>query len=307
MTQHRPDLDYSDTLPGVGRCRSTGCVRHRVDGMDNWARYLTPTQTHRSLGLVCLGVGVQTTTEALDEDRVLDCYAAVLVTRGSGVLDSGASGDPVQIIAPTLFWLRPGAPHSYGPNTKDGWTESWLLFDGPAAAGYEALGHLPASTVVQPVHDVLPLLRVLERLADTCREIDADVDVVAGSLVHEFLVTTSRATRRSSRSEDERLLEGLRVEALADLTMQDRAARLGVSTRQLRAAVRRCAGCTPIELVDAVRVNRAKSLLAGSSVPITEVAAAAGFGDPAYFSRHFRSRTGVSPREFRAQQHRFLS
>jgi AraC-like DNA-binding protein len=210
------------------------------------------------------------------------------------------------MVAPALLWLSPGAPHSYGPDTAAGWTESWLLFDGPSTSSYEALGYLPAGVAVQPVDDPLPLVLVLMRLADTCRNAGTDMDVVAASLIHEFLVTSKRVVSQPG-SNDERLLDGLRADALSDLSVGDRAARLGVSTRQLRNAVRRSAGCSPTELVDRVRVNRAKSLLAETSLPVTEVARAVGFGDPAYFSRHFRARAGMSPRAFRAQQQQFLS
>jgi AraC-like DNA-binding protein len=273
--------------------------------MENWARYLTPSATHRSLGLVCLGVGVQSTTEPLRGGRVLDCHGAVLLTQGSGVLEAPSTGEPIGMVAPSLLWLRPGTPHSYGPNTAAGWTESWLLFDGPATIGYEALGYLPAGVAVQPIHDPVALVLVLKRLADTCKKTGTDVDVVAASLVHEFVVTSKRVVNQSG-SQDARLLDGLRAEALSDLSVGERAGRLGVSTRQLRTAVRRFAGCSPTELVDRVRINRAKSLLVETNLPVTEVARAVGFGDPAYFSRHFRAHAGLSPRAFRTQQQQFL-
>ncbi len=236
---------------------------------------------------------------------MLDCHGVVLLTRGTGVLDEGGAGEAQGLVAPALLWLRPGTPHSYGPDTAAGWTESWLLFDGPSTTSYEALGYLPADVAVQPVADPLPLMLVMMRLADTCRNAETDMDVVAASLVHEFLVTSKRVVRQPGN--DERLLDGLRTEALSDLTVGDRAARLGTSPRQLRNAVRRSAGCSPTEIVSRVRVNRAKSLLAETSLPVTEVARAVGFGDPAYFSRHFRARAGMSPRAFRAQQQRFVS
>ncbi|MGX8690316.1 MAG: helix-turn-helix domain-containing protein, partial [Bacteroidaceae bacterium] len=51
--------------------------------------------------------------------------------------------------------------------------------------------------------------------------------------------------------------------------------------------------------IDIVRVIRAKRLLAGTSVPIIDVAARVGLEDQSYFSRFFKRETGQTPTEFR--------
>jgi AraC-like DNA-binding protein len=270
--------------------------------VENRAHYLTPSALHRGLGLVCLGVGGQRATERPDHARELDCHAAVLLTRGAGELSVGSYGEQIRLAAPTLFWLRPGVPHCYGPDGDEGWTESWVLFDGPAAAGYESLGFIPTRQAAQPLRDPLPLILVLERLADVCGDRQQDVDIAAGALVHEFLVTAKRVAALTGSTQDDRVMAGLRAEAMQDLSVADRAARLGVSPRQLRLAVRRSAACTPTEFIHRTRVNRAKALLAETDLSVTEVSRTVGFGDPAYFSRHFRTSVGSSPRAFRAQQ-----
>jgi AraC-like DNA-binding protein len=58
-------------------------------------------------------------------------------------------------------------------------------------------------------------------------------------------------------------------------------------------------GRTPRDYIRHVRLERAKTLLASTVLPISEVARASGFGDSAYFSRAFRAATGVAPRAFR--------
>jgi AraC-like DNA-binding protein len=306
MTEQPLDLDLSDTGRTPKSLLLRRLCRNNLGEVDNWARYLTPSPLHRNLGLVCLGVGAQRTTDRLDRARVLDCHAAVVLTRGSGMLSVGSQGERQRMVAPTLFWLRPGTPHAYGPDTQAGWTESWLLFDGPAVAAYESLGFVPTAKAVDPLSDALPLVLVHKRLADVSRASDRDVDVVAGTLVHEFLVAAKRAVRLSSNDEDDRLLAGLRGESLQDLSVAERAERLGVEPRQLRRVVRRSAGCTPSEFVHRTRVNRAKTLLAETDLAVTEIARLVGFGDPAYFSRHFRASVGMSPRAFRSQQQQFL-
>jgi transcriptional regulator GlxA family with amidase domain len=50
------------------------------------------------------------------------------------------------------------------------------------------------------------------------------------------------------------------------------------------------------------RLRRAKGLLALTSRQMADVARAAGFDDPYYFSRLLHAKEGVSPSEFRVQQ-----
>jgi AraC family transcriptional regulator of arabinose operon len=49
-----------------------------------------------------------------------------------------------------------------------------------------------------------------------------------------------------------------------------------------------------------LRMTRARGLLDRTTLTIAEIARAVGYDDPLYFSRHFRDRHGVSPREYRA-------
>jgi len=54
-------------------------------------------------------------------------------------------------------------------------------------------------------------------------------------------------------------------------------------------------GISPVRYRNAVRLERAKSLLRDPKCTIAEAAYAAGFSDPAYFSRKFRQSHGVAP------------
>ncbi|SDY40449.1 helix-turn-helix domain-containing protein [Hymenobacter psychrophilus] len=48
------------------------------------------------------------------------------------------------------------------------------------------------------------------------------------------------------------------------------------------------------------KLKKAKALLAGSDLPIGEIAYEAGFNDPLYFTRLFRQRAGMAPSAYRA-------
>lgn len=65
---------------------------------------------------------------------------------------------------------------------------------------------------------------------------------------------------------------------------------------------KRWCGLSPIDYRNELRLNAARSLLLHSTLSIQEIAAHVGFDDPYYFSRLFKKKCGVSPREFRRSQ-----
>jgi AraC family transcriptional activator of pobA len=77
---------------------------------------------------------------------------------------------------------------------------------------------------------------------------------------------------------------------------------LGVSEARLRRACLAVAAQSPIELVHLRLLIEAERLLRYTSMSIAQVAYHLGYEDPAYFSRFFTQRSGMSPREFKAQE-----
>jgi AraC family transcriptional regulator, transcriptional activator of pobA len=80
----------------------------------------------------------------------------------------------------------------------------------------------------------------------------------------------------------------------------DYAAALKVSESRLRHACMIVAAQSPMQLVHSRVVLEAKRQLRYTSGSVSEIAYALGFDDPAYFTRFFTRRTGISPRAFRA-------
>lgn len=73
---------------------------------------------------------------------------------------------------------------------------------------------------------------------------------------------------------------------------------LGASERTLRRVLAR-QGLTYTKLVDTCRFELSKKLLENPDIKIIDASFAAGFDDPAHFSRAFRRHVGMAPRQYR--------
>jgi AraC family cel operon transcriptional repressor len=77
--------------------------------------------------------------------------------------------------------------------------------------------------------------------------------------------------------------------------------RSGRSPEHLARSCRAFYQCTPTDLVNQARIERAKTLLGSSDEKIISIAFASGFGNLANFYRNFLARTGVTPKAWRRQ------
>jgi transcriptional regulator GlxA family with amidase domain len=76
-------------------------------------------------------------------------------------------------------------------------------------------------------------------------------------------------------------------------------ARSGLSERTFKRRFKAATGYAPVEYVQALRIEEAKQLLETTRDPPDDIAHAVGYGDPAFFRRLFKRRTGVTPARYR--------
>lgn len=86
---------------------------------------------------------------------------------------------------------------------------------------------------------------------------------------------------------------------LNDAGVEDLAARLGVGARHLRRLFERHLGAAPVQVAQVQRVLFAKSLITDTSLPMTEIALAAGFGSLRRFNDALRQTYGMPPSALR--------
>jgi AraC family transcriptional regulator, regulatory protein of adaptative response / DNA-3-methyladenine glycosylase II len=94
-------------------------------------------------------------------------------------------------------------------------------------------------------------------------------------------------------------IAGIEEHAVANGRVGDLAASLGVSDRHLRRVTEAELGVSPIELAQTQKLLLAKRLLSETSLKLTDIAFASGFGSVRRFNALFKSRYGLNPRTLR--------
>jgi signal transduction histidine kinase/ligand-binding sensor domain-containing protein/DNA-binding response OmpR family regulator len=173
----------------------------------------------------------------------------------------------------------------------------------------------------------VPVIMLTARASeeDTAQGLDAGADVY---LTKPFSMTTlqgyigrlldARTTSRTQveadvlapdvdpTSEDEAFLEQVADSIETHLgrssfTVDDLAADVGLSPRQLRRRLKELTGHPPSEVVRIYRLRYAAQLLAAETGTVSQIAYRVGFGTPDTFSKHFEEHFGCCPSDYAAQ------
>ncbi len=156
-------------------------------------------------------------------------------------------------------------------------------------------------------------VRVLSLLESMLREVHAQspgcLTLIRLQMI-ELLVLLSRyyGTRLEERSvtaASDRAMDVLRMCGYLErnyhqkITLPYLAELFNVSVRQLNRMFRQETGCSVIERLHQIRIEKAKTLLEGTHQKVLSVAALVGYDDPAFFSRLFARQVGCAPGQYR--------
>ena len=84
-----------------------------------------------------------------------------------------------------------------------------------------------------------------------------------------------------------------------DVDLDVVARRIGTSRRQLQRVFSELSEKSFRDTLAAVRMGRARTLLAGTDERIAEIGRAVGYSEPAQFTKAFRHHHGMTPRDYR--------
>jgi AraC family transcriptional regulator len=97
----------------------------------------------------------------------------------------------------------------------------------------------------------------------------------------------------------QRVREHVETKLEGTISLHELAATAGLSASHFARAFKQSEGTSPHRYVVNRRLQQALQLLAGTKLPLSEIANATGFADQSHFSRQFRKHIGVTPSSYR--------
>lgn len=241
----------------------------------------------------------------IDKGRVLNEYQLLYITEGEGVFNSAHAKD-VPLKAGDLFLLFPGEWHTYYPTGKHGWKSYWIGFKGKNVDDRVKAGFLSVEKPIYHVGFSADIIRLYEEAYKRAQEEAPYLQQILAGIVNHLVGLMYALERSMELSKDHTRVDMINLARLriresleVDLTIQQVAEDLGVSYSNFRKLFKEFTGISPALYQQDLRLQRAKELLATTSLSIKEIAYRLRFESPDYFSSKFKIKTGKKPSEFR--------
>jgi AraC family transcriptional activator of pobA len=243
------------------------------------------------------------------------CFRAFFLRQGRGVF-AGPAGLRLEAAAPQILWL-PFAARGAFRLLAGGEGASFVATEDMV---WRTIGENALATQLRPLLD-RTLLAPAERVAERLAEIEAlfvalaressdpgpGAPAMTGLYLGLLLMHLWRACGIARASDAlsagaptaQRFRHLVELHYRDNLGLDDFARLLGVTRAHLHEACARATGRAPQQLVHERLHAEARQRLRDTAQTVEQIAFSLGFRDPAYFSRFFSRRSGISPGAYR--------
>ena len=265
--------------------------------------YAILTELEKHLPYQMVGAGYRWKQEDINRPFGYPTHQWIQVSRGEGVADLGHG--PVPVEPGQALLLYPDEAHSYRRSGNE-FVTCWMSFSG---SHIEKLLHtlgMPTSGIYNISDGHLVESRI-EEAVTLLASAHSLAGLEASSLVYSTLLDIYKYVSRGSdsyRAAHERLrpvFSYIDSHYQGPISVEELASILGVSPQHFCLVFKKATHTRPVEYVNHVRVNKARTLIRESPDRLlSEISAAVGFETESYFSYVFKKIEGVSPRVFRS-------
>jgi AraC-like DNA-binding protein len=238
--------------------------------------------------------------------RVLDALQIVLITSGSGWLETRAIGKR-KVDAGMVFLLLPGVWHRYRPDHECGWTESWIEVQGQVITELLTENAFAPAAILHSGGIDSGIEEALESIHHITRNGTAAFPPILSAAAMRVLALCSLlarvGNRRSSPPRIEKAVQDaeryLNDHHAEPVNVEQLASRLGVAYSHFRRAFRAHTGMAPWKYVIHLRLTRARRMLASGDAKLDDIASRVGFSSGFHLSNAFKQAYGESPDKWR--------
>ena len=215
----------------------------------------------------------------------------VLILMLEGTLIFGENGTEISL-SPNEYYIQKSGVHQTGPKPSLLPYYYFVHFTAPVTDNEKGLpirGTFSKETL-------LPLIFDLNQV-----ETNPNSNFFQKSLSFMKLLNSLGSKNVSSDPLIEKMCRLMQNGTSKKYHINDLAEELGYSKDYLIKKFKSSMNITPHQYMINLKVNKAKSLLMASEMPLSKITFECGFDDPSTFHRNFLKETGVTPYQFRLQ------
>jgi AraC-like DNA-binding protein len=241
--------------------------------------------------------------------HIHDHYEIELVTEGRGI--QWLNGNQILLSKGSFYMLSPKDIHRFETNSPLQLITIKVFDHGLSMELQELLGHVRGGAAAQLSEDdykqilqiFLNIQKEIEQHGSFCTlRVYAYLTLLLTWILtvsHKLIVTPeSKPIMNYIRT----ALDYIQSNYCANLTLPDVAGACSLSVCYFSSIFKQYVGCGFARYLTDLRLQHAQSLLAGTSLPVTEIAYASGFGSLSNFLRSFNRQVGSTPSAYRLEQ-----
>ena len=248
-----------------------------------------------------LEIGYNRVPRGLRQIMKRNAYILHYVTDGRGTL----LGEPFE--KGDGYLIAPGELEIIEADGANPYESFWIMFESDSAEAILESCSLPRHNGTFKFRDTERCAKILKRaLFELQPKTALEEALLMQSAFYELLALHARRSEKDGEPSSDLAKSAMKFineSYQRDLKIDDLATQLGFTRNYLYMLFKKEYGVSPKEYLISLRIEKAKELLLDETkrLSVGEVAFAVGFGDPLYFSRVFRERTGCSPSAYKSE------
>jgi AraC-like DNA-binding protein len=287
---------------------------------ESFIRYLsTRAEEEQQFGMACVDVGSTRTKptntayplnindhpvlyRSVVDGRVLPEFQIGYVISGEGVFETENAKYKIKPGSMTL--ILPGVRHRCSLIPELGWQEYWVGFKGEYFSRLFEEGVLSEDSVVFEAGISNHIISTYNRMFDEVKAQRPVYQLRIGSEILSLIATLLNHKQMQEgpdryRKLTEKAKELMALNLYGSINLPNISNELGVCTSFLNKIFKTYTSMTPYQYYINIKIDEAKKLLEHGSITVKETAYRLGFEDQYYFSRLFKSKTGVAPKNWK--------
>lgn len=234
-------------------------------------------------------------------------YIIHFVLSGKGSFS--VKGNTYVLTAGQMFLISPDIPVTYAADEKDPWYYAWIGFHGIRAE--QVLKHCGFSKNIYVTTAPSPeiILDSIERILDAKQltlsndlRRKACMNILFAALIDHHAEQGAKKYTYTTNTYVEHAVEYIKYNYQTGINVGNIADYIGISRTYLNHAFQKELGLSIQKFLIDYRLHKASSMLVSTSSSIHEIAASVGYEDPLAFSKAFKKKFEMSPKNYREKE-----